>query len=78
MAKNSEFKIEKDVPVALSVMGRPSRYPFTDMEPGDSILVPAEHEKQAGWSAAKYAAYHGKTFASRKQSDGSRRIWRLE
>lgn len=69
------FKIEKYVPVPAP--RRYSRYPFGDMEVGDSIVVNASKADsyRAANSAYNYGRAHGKKFAARHDGSGLR-IWR--
>jgi len=65
----SHFKIEKNVPTPTSR----NRYPFAEMEIGDSILG-----KISMYNAARqHGRRYGRKFASRKQTNGDIRIWRV-
>ena len=70
------YEIEKNVPLPPDPRGRPSKYPFSEMKPGDSIFVASKA------AAARRASYlfgvrHGLEFATRKEGDGVR-IWRIK
>ena len=74
------YAIEKNVPVAASTQGG-IVYPFRDMEPGDSFLVPTEraggnHMNTPRRAATQYAKRHGIKLVTRKV-DGGLRIWRV-
>lgn len=69
----SEYVIEKDVPVPEVRRGAQRKYPFPDMEVGDSICV---GERRAAYAAHEWGRKHGKKFAQRKNGDGLR-IWRI-
>lgn len=79
-----KFVIEKDIPldcVITKKAGRPAKYPFADMEVGDSILAEGDTcntEKCKAYNAAKeYGRLHGIKFSGRAQGDGTVRIWRV-
>lgn len=72
-----EYQIEKNVP--MPVMGYREKYPFNDMEPGDSFVIDA---KQA--AKVRNAIYSRKNRAAgqedwtvRKVSDEQYRVWRI-
>lgn len=58
-------------------MGR-SRYPFADMEPGDSILFPDKAQaNSARVSAIRFVKMHQPTWVfSLRRVDGGWRLWR--
>ena len=70
----SEFKIEKNVPIP----GDRAKYPFADMEVGDSFVV---HPDNAGNVNSSSMAYTkkcpGVKFRMRKQTETESRIWRV-
>jgi hypothetical protein len=69
------FKIEKDIPVVVS---RLDRYPFRDMEKGDSFLVPKElvnTVRQAAWHNGKKLKAK---FVLRRCPDDTYRCWRIK
>ncbi len=70
-----EYKVDKDIPIppARSTL---ARYPFADMEPGDTFAVPAEENKKVRLAAHSYGKRHGKAFTIRRQEDGTVRVWR--
>ena len=69
------FVIEKNVPFTGLV--RFTRYPFPEMEVGDSFECPASEAKRARAAAIGYGARHNMKFSARKQADGSYRLWRI-
>lgn len=78
------MKIEKNVSMPSFKRygdGRPMKYPFPEMEVGDSILVePAKRKKSTSpgvASARKWGKKHGVVFIARKQECGNMRIWRI-
>ena len=81
---NINFSIDKGIPIvnSPSKRGRPSKYPFEEMEIGDSILVEGKTCRTTdcqGYNAAQaYSARSGKAFTGRAQGDGTVRIWRTQ
>ncbi len=71
-AKNMKFEIEKNIPIPEHKV-RNSKYPFADMEIGDSILSESPHTVM---SAYQYGKRHNKKFMSRKINNNYR-IWRV-
>lgn len=75
------YEIEKGVQIPDSrwQRGRPRKYPFSEMEVGDSFVVQPTERKPAITSADQWAKYHknGAKFVSRFV-DGVVRIWRVE
>ena len=83
------FKIEKNIPLPPRAGdGAPPKYPFLEMEVGDSFVIPADdpafRTRQGGGrvhpaqNCFAYYAKRGLKFASRSQPDGSMRVWRTE
>lgn len=80
------FQIEKDVPVPKRKFR--GKYPFGEMEVGDSFLVPADDEgatyipkyrrPRVAGAIRTYSARHGKRFTYRRLEDNSVRVWRIE
>lgn len=71
-----EYMIEKDIEIPEARNGR-SRYPFAQMEPGDTFAVPAEENKGVRSAAHSYGKRHNQTFTCRRQPDGKVRVWRV-
>lgn len=72
------MKIEKNLPIPSSVVGRPAIYPWADMEIGDSFLAMPDGGKTSLTSKLSTCAAHafGKgNYATRKEGDGVR-VWR--
>ena len=67
--------IEKNIPISND--GRLCKYPFDQMEVGDSFFVPKDEAEKARSSAWKYAKRKGMRFETRKEKDGAR-IWRTK
>lgn len=73
-----DFKIEKGVPVPPLRVERISKYPFKEMEIGDSFEVNEKIEfSRVRNSLSTYSARSGRKFVTRKTENGGR-IWRVE
>jgi len=79
------YPIEENIPLPEN-RGRTPKYPFHDMKPGDSFLVPREEFKglpprtvynRIDKAARVHGLKYGKKFAARTQEDGIR-CWRVE
>lgn len=77
---NTEFKIEKDVPMPKVYNGRTCRYPFAEMRIGDSFFV-AESVATSNsvGSSVHYFRKKNKSvkFAVRREQGGCR-VWRTK
>lgn len=72
------MKIEKGIPVhdpRASVNSRRGKYPWDDMEVGDSFHAPAK-ANSLRTAAANYSKKTGRKFVVRKEGDGAR-AWRI-
>ena len=66
------MKVEKQIPL-------PSKFPFGQMEVGDSFAVPPEIKRSTVNVAAKrYGDKHGMQFTVRRMPDHSLRCWRIK
>jgi len=79
------YTVEKDVPM-LNVPrgGRPCKYPFNEMNIGDSFLVPFSDleglpkPRVKIWSAASYyGSRHSVKFSVHKINEEGYRVWRV-
>ena len=78
MALEAHMKIEKNIPLPEPARGK-LKWPWPDMEVGDSIKVDPERYKRAQLSAQQWKRNHpGFNYATRKLPNGERRIWRVE
>lgn len=82
MTDETEFKIEKGVPIPPGG-GRPTApYPFDKMEVGDSFFTAGEKaQSRISNSAKNYATKKGVKFTTRTVTEGGvkgARIWRIE
>lgn len=72
----AEFKIDKNVPMPKGVRGPgKTKYPWREMEVGDSFLLPASLASR-GIVGASNNRYAPRRFAIRKTPEGYR-IWRI-
>jgi hypothetical protein len=70
--------IERDVPTPGPRNGNLRRYPFGDMEPGDSFTVPADRMLSARAAASRFQQSHqGWQFVTRIEGERAR-IWRVK
>lgn len=70
------FTIEKDVPVPVG--GTRRKYPFPDMEVGDSFFIADPLRVQSLRFAASYwGKRHGTQFSVRREGTGCR-CWRIK
>ena len=72
------MQIDKGIPIGENSAGRPSKYPWHEMDDGDSVFI--EGETTAGSavvSARRFGKIYGKRFAARAV-EGGVRIWRTE
>jgi len=83
----SEFKIEKNVPIpARRGGGPPNKYPWRDMEVGDSFFVPANGKSRNALMRAltsstqsKSLARDGLKFTARTDAEANGvRVWRIK
>ena len=73
-----EFKIEKNISVPQNNLVGGRKYPFNEMEIGNSILVSGGTAYSARNAAYCYASRNPPTrFTSKILEDGSIRIWRI-
>ena len=69
------MKIETDIPVPMSTRSR--KYPFLDMQVGESIWFDEQVNGRAYRSALSTGTRHNLKFVARKEDSGIR-IWRSE
>lgn len=83
------YKVEKNVEMPLKkTFTAGSKYPFAEMDIGDSFFVPATSREDAkkvqtrvSASGTKFRAVHGRRFSTRviEENDGfGVRVWRIE
>lgn len=68
------YEIEKNVP-HVKINGR-TKYPFVNMEVGDSFSLSAEDKPKLMSASVSYGRANNKKFSTLKQADGSYRFWR--
>ena len=73
----STIKIEKGVPIPDRGQGRPSIYPWNDMEVGDSFFAKGKSAKKFSGVAAKAGIIRGWKFSIRTVEGGCR-VWRVK
>lgn len=71
------MEIEKNIPIPRS-HAEGVKYPFPQMEIGDSFVVPIDRRVAVCMACLRYKEKHGKQFTTRKTEDGkSIRVWRI-
>lgn len=84
MENQIEYIIEKNIPVPPRAKFRKGRYPFREMEVGDSFTFNLEYSRENMSLASNAGRSWGKTqtpvkkFIVRKTEDNRIRIWRIE
>ena len=74
----SDYVIEKNVPlVQKNGAGRKEKYPFPQMEVGDSFVVPGGIVRSMRVTLRIAGLRHGRTFKAQEQ-EGGVRVWRVE
>jgi hypothetical protein len=74
-----EIKIEKGVPISFPKMGRPTKYPWADMAPGDSFFVPVDSGNiELRRQCLRRCATAQKIKIATRKENGGLRIWRIE
>lgn len=77
----TEIKVDKNIPLPLnSGSGGPSKYPWCDMEVGDSFFAPSTTKTMAGSIAARGKKY-GEKHTIRAVTENSVkgvRVWRIK
>jgi hypothetical protein len=74
-----EFSIEADVPIPGGSGSRPSKYPFADMEIGESFAFDRSKLNSVRNNAGSYAKRHdGVRFVCRQVGTDVWRCWKLE
>ena len=71
------MEIEKTIPIPRAHATR-GKYPFHQMEIGDSFVVPVDRRIAASVACDWYKRKHGMKFVTRKTEDGKFvRVWRI-
>lgn len=70
----SKFVIEKDIPAPK---GRNSKYPFYDMEVGDSFVAPGTSRNNLSAAASAAGRKLRRKFVTADTENGPR-VWRVE
>jgi hypothetical protein len=66
------FVVEKNIPLPL-------KFPFDQMEVGDSFAIPSEVKRATvAVYARRYGDKHGMKFITRQMTDGIIRCWRTK
>jgi hypothetical protein len=71
------YAIEKSIPIPDRTAQEPGRYPFAQMEVGDSFVVPRSERHRVDNAAAWYRKRRGHRYTRRTLGD-TVRIWRVQ
>ena len=71
----SNYAIEKNVPL-VQTAGQQTKYPFLQLEIGDSFLVTDARRPKVGNAAYVAGKLHGRKFTARTV-EGGVRVWRV-
>ena len=72
------MKIEKNIEAPKKTAGRPAKYPFADMDVGDSVFIHGGHINGKEYVAASQTGLRKGWKFSGRSVDGGLRIWRVE
>lgn len=72
-----DYQIEKNIPLPKP-RATNIKYPFGQMQKGDSFAVKLEEYRRADRAARAYGWKHNMKFSVRKDEDGVPRIWRVK
>ena len=71
----NQIKIDKGVPVPEESRGANGKYPFGDLEIGDSFFVGVKQQLLCA-AVSGYGRRHNKKFTTRSENGGTR-VWRI-
>lgn len=71
------IEIEKGIEMPDRPLGKPPKYPWREMEVGDSFFVPNMNTADFGGGASTAGKRLGKKFSCRREGNGVR-VWRVE
>jgi hypothetical protein len=71
------IKIDKNIPIAFKRRTTLPKYPWGEMEVGDSFLVEGVSSSLISSATHYYGSTHNKKFKTRKV-EGGVRVWRIE
>lgn len=78
----SDYKIEKNVPIPYIVRKYGGKYPWEEMEIGDSFVIENPNLNARGYTQSYIGQpnirYAPKRFSQHVQKDKSARVWRIE
>lgn len=81
---SNTIKLEKGVPIPESPKSFASKYPWGQMEVGDSFLIPQidnepiQSTRERASKAVSYAKRHKNINFCTRKVDGGIRVWRIE
>jgi len=72
-----KFKVEKGIPAPKVKKGPPRKYPWLEMEVGDSFFVPGVNYNEFKTQPSNAGKRYGLKYTTRSV-DGGVRVWRVE
>lgn len=72
------IEIDSDIPLPFPRTGRPRKYPWLELEVGESFLCHDLNAESVGPQGTRYCERKGldRHFVQRVQEDGKLRVWR--
>lgn len=74
---NQMIEIEKGIPMPDRRSGASAKYPWANMEVGDSFVMETGASSVGAYTSYANKAYSPKRFSSRKIGPSQARIWRI-
>ena len=74
---NTVYTIEKNVPLLAQTKPRPLKYPYDDMEVGDSFLIPWLEDTKEGRTRAFHKAQSAHGYTARHKNDEKYRTFSI-
>lgn len=77
----SKIKIDKGVPIPKAELGRNRKYPWDELQVGDSFFVPGKTRATFNGFASRFKKTHGIHFTLRTVTENDIkgvRIWRIK
>lgn len=73
------FKIEKTIPIPKASKGRPSLYPWSELQVGDSFYIPHQNSPYTMLRGYNLKKSKKKQIKIRRKLEGTgQRIWRIK
>ncbi len=79
--EEKEYKIEKEIPIPINALRKAPynrKYPFREMEIGDSILIKNKASGHLTGNLRRLSILTGFKFTTRKENIFDVRVWRIK